>query len=272
MNLREKTEHLVYTHKIQPRKRLGQNFMVSRHFLELIVSHARIRQSEVVLEVGAGFGFLTRLLARESRRVIAIEADPRIFKVLQSELSDLENVDLIMGNAIRIALPRFDKVVSNPPFSISSPLLFWLLTKPFHSAVLTFQMEFAKRLVAPVGSKDYSRITISTQYRSEIELLDPVSKDAFYPSPSMEAAIVRLKPRESPAIYVKDEEVLSEVVRTLFTQRNKKVRSAIQPLLHRMGLRGESVRKKVDTLPFRDMRVRKLTLEDFGALANELSK
>ncbi|MFQ6068777.1 MAG: 16S rRNA (adenine(1518)-N(6)/adenine(1519)-N(6))-dimethyltransferase RsmA [Candidatus Bathyarchaeia archaeon] len=271
MNLYRKVKYLMRTYRIFPKKRLSQNFMVKEQFLQLMVWYAAIRRSDVVLELGAGFGFLTRFLAQKAGRVIAVEADARLMKVLQDELEDFGNVELIEGDILKVAIPAFNKVVSNPPFSISSPLLFWLLNKNFECAVLTFQKEFATRLAASIGSKDYSRLTISTSYYAEVELLGHVPKEAFYPHPDVDAIIVRLKPKRVPPFKVKDEKVFDEVVRTLFTQRNRKVRNAVLPLLHKYGLRGAVAVKKADLLPFRNKRVRELAPEDFGMLANELA-
>ncbi len=245
--------------------------MVDDHFLRLLRLYATVGQSDVVLEVGAGFGFLTRFLAQKSKRVVVVEVDTQLVKVLQSELDDFDNIDLIEGDFFKVVIPPFNKVVSNPPFSMSSPLLFWLLNKSFDCAVLTFQEEFARRLDAPIGSKDYSRLTVSTFYRAEVELLDLVPKEAFYPSPDVDAVIVRLKPKSSFPFKVEDEKVFDEVVRTLFTQRNRKVRNAVLPFLHKYGLRGKVAVEKADLLPFSNKRVRELAPEDFGALANELS-
>lgn len=270
MNLYQKTRHLMRAYGVLPKKRLGQNFMVDDHFLRLISSYAALTRSDIVLEVGAGFGFLTRLLAQKSKKVIAVEMDTCLTKILQTELVDLHNVEFIEGDILKAVVPPYNKVVSNPPFSISSPLLFWFLNKPFDLAVLTFQKEFARRLNAPTGSRDYSRLTVSTYYRADVELLDDVPKEAFYPPPDVDAAIVRLKPKKLLPFKLKDEKVFDEVVRTLFTQRNRKVRKAILPLLQKHGLKGKTASEKADHLPFHNRRVRELASEDFGALANEL--
>ncbi|MDH5494223.1 MAG: 16S rRNA (adenine(1518)-N(6)/adenine(1519)-N(6))-dimethyltransferase RsmA [Candidatus Bathyarchaeota archaeon] len=271
MSLYQKAEHLMRTYRVFPKKYLGQNFVVDEQFLQLMSSYASVGRSDVVLEVGAGFGFLTCLLAQKSRKVIAVEADARLMTALQNELGGFDNAELIEGNILKVAIPPFDKVVSNPPFSISSPLLFWLLKRTFNCAVLTFQKEFARRLDTPIGSKDYGRLTVSTSYHVEVELLDNVPKEAFYPPPDVDVVIVRLIPKRLAPFKVEDEEVFDEVVQTLFTQRNRKVRNAVLPLLRKYGLKGTAAVKRADVLPFHNKRVRDLAPEDFGALANELS-
>lgn len=271
MSLLKKIRYLLHTYKIFPKKRLGQNFMIDEGLLRLMVSYASVNKNDVVLEIGAGLGFLTRLISQKCKQVIAVEADPRLMRILRRELKDLENVKLVEGNVLKVPIPSFDKVVSNPPFYISSLILFWLLEKNFDCAVLTFQKEFAERLVASVGSKDYGRLTVMTYYRADVELIDYVFKDMYYPPPDVDSYIVRLKPR-LPPFTVKDKQAFFELVRTLFTQRNKKVRNAITPFLAKLGIEKEKVMEIADSLLYHDKRVRELAPEDFGVLANEIHR
>ena len=270
MSLLQRAEHLLRIHKVLPKKRLGQNFAVDSALLERMISYASIHKDDVVLEVGAGLGFLTQLLSSSCKRVVAVEIDPKLIKILREQLRGFQNVDLIEGDVLRVSVPPFNKVVSTPPYSISSPLLFWLLEKRFDCAVMTFQREFAERLAAPVGSKDYGRLTVNTYYRAEVELLDHVPRNMFYPPPDVDSIVVRLKPRKQAPFSVEDEEAFFELVQTVFTQRNKKVRNAIVPFLKRRGIVGENAMRLADSLLFHDKRVRELAPEDLGALTNEI--
>jgi 16S rRNA (adenine1518-N6/adenine1519-N6)-dimethyltransferase len=271
MDLLLRARSLLHLHRVFPKKRLGQNFVIDPALLQKIISYASVNRKDTVLEVGAGLGFLTKLLSPTCKRVIAVEVDPKLTRILRNELSDLKNVDLIEGDVLNVSVPQFNKVVSTPPYSISSPLLFWLLENRFDRAVLTFQKEFAERLTAPVGSKDYGRLTIGTYYRAEAELLDPVPRSMFYPPPDVDSMVVRLKPREEPPFSVEDEEAFFELVQTMFTQRNKKVRNAIVPFLRRRMVKADTARL-ADSLLFHDKRVRELAPEDFGALTNEIAR
>jgi len=271
MDLRQTARHLLRLYRVFPKKRLGQNFVIDRALLQRMVSYASVSREDTVLEVGAGLGFLTKLLSLACKRVIAVEVDPRLTKILRSELRDLENVHLIEGDVLKVSVPQFNKVVSTPPYSISSPILFWLLERKFDCAVLTFQKEFAERLTASVGSRDYGRLTVGTYYRAEAELLDFVPRSMFYPPPDVDSMVVRLKPREKPPFSVKDEEAFFKLVQTLFTQRNRKVRNAIVSFL-RERVRKADVTKLADSLLFHDKRVRELAPEDFGAMADEIAR
>lgn len=270
MDLIRQVKHLLRLYKVFPKKHLGQNFVVDSSLLQKMISYASINQEDVVVEIGAGLGFLTQLLSKKCRRVVAVEIDPKLVKILKEQLHGLHNLDFIEGDLLKVSVPQFNKVVSTPPYSISSLLLFWLLERKFDCAVMTFQKEFAERLAGPVGSRDYGRLTVNVYYLAEVELLDHISKSMFYPPPDVDSIVVRLKPKREPPFYVEDKEVFSELVQTLFTQRNKKVRNAILPFLRKRGIKRGNVIRKADSLTFHDKRVRKLAPEDFGALTNEI--
>lgn len=270
MNLRVETKRLLRHYDFFPKKRLGQNFLIDSAVLEELISYASISKQDIVLEIGAGLGFLTELLSRKCKKVITVEIDTKLAKALGERLGDLDNVNLIEGDLLKVSVPPFDKVVSTPPYHISSPLLFWLLERKFDCAVLTFQKEFAERLVASVGSREYGRLTVNAYYRAEVELLRPISRTAFYPQPEVDSSIIRVNPRAEPPFSVDDDEIFFRLVRILFTQRNKKVRNAITPFLQTWGFRGKDAKKLADALPFHNKRVRKLAPEDFGCLANIL--
>ncbi len=244
--------------------------MLDEALMDRMISYASVSEEDVVLEVGAGFGFLTRRLAPCCKRVLAVEVDSRLVRILRRELRGTGNVEFIEGDILKVSVPPFDKVVSTPPYSISSPLLFWLLEKPFKCAVLTFQREFGERLTAPIGSENYSRLTVATYYRAEVEILENVPKESFFPPPEVDSVVLRLKPRKTPPFKVDNPKFFYEMLRVLFTQRNKKLRNAVTLFLHKKGMRRAKAVKIADSLLFHEKRVRTLAPEDFGAIANEL--
>jgi 16S rRNA (adenine1518-N6/adenine1519-N6)-dimethyltransferase len=236
-----------------------------------MVNYASLDRNDTVLDIGAGLGFLTRFLADKCRNVVAVEADPELATVLRRQLSHFFNVKIIEGNILRVSIPQFNKIVSTPPYNISSRLLLWILNQEFDRAVLVFQKEFANRLAASVGNRDYGWLTVLTYFRAEVELLDDVPKSMFYPPPKVDSVVTRLTPRRSRLHKLENEAAFKRIAQMLFTQRNKKVRNAVLPYLkHVRLLSKEEACKVVETLPFRDMRVRELAPEDFGALADVL--
>src|SRR5665647_2498288 len=148
----EETKQLLRTHRISPNKLLGQNFMVEPSLYPKLCTHAILSKADVVLDAGAGFGWLTCYLADKCRAVVAVEKDPQIAVVLREQIMDLGNVTVIEGDMLKVALPEFNKVIAIPPYYLSSHLVTWLLEKNIDCAVMILQKEFAGRLIADVGS------------------------------------------------------------------------------------------------------------------------
>lgn len=271
VNLLKKTKDLMSLYGFSPKRRLGQNFTVCPEILRLLTEKASLTKDDVVLEVGAGFGFLTQRLSQQCKKVIAVEIDPQLVDYLKKKFCSIENVVLIEGDILNVSLPSFNKIVSAPPYSISSPLLFHLLEKKFDFGILILQKEFTERLAAAVGTKDYGRLTVMINYRATVDLLSIVSRKMFYPPPDVDSMMLNLKPREPP-FYVEDESFFFDLVRTLFTQRNKKVRNALIHFLRKHEITKQKAVELADSTIYEMYRVRELSPEDFAILANNLNK
>jgi 16S rRNA (adenine1518-N6/adenine1519-N6)-dimethyltransferase len=272
----ERTLSVLRKYGIRPSKRAGQHHVIDSGLLERIVGYADVSKKDEVLEIGAGIGNLTKLLAERARKVIAVERDGRFIKILHERLRGHPNTKIVHGDVLQVELPRFDKVVANLPYGISSDVTFKLLNHDFELAVLMYQWEFAERLVARPGSNDYGRLTVNVYYRAEVELLEKVLPSAFLPPPKVFSAVVRLRPREAP-FKVTDERTFFDVVRVLFQHRRQKVRNALyhsfDQVFPDMKLQKDQRRKLLDEkLPkvFADVRVMDLEPKKFGAIADNL--
>lgn len=268
---------LLRKHGIRLSKRAGQHQVIDPIVLEQMVDYAELSRDDLVLEVGAGIGNLTLLLARRAGMVISVERDRRLIKVLGERLRGHSNVELLCGDALRIELPKFNKVVANLPYGISSDITFRLLEHKFELAVLMYQREFAKRLVARSGSDDYSRLTVNAYYRASVELLEEVPPEAFFPQPKVTSAIVRLRPREPP-FKAKKEQVFFNVVRALFQHRRQRVRNALYRSFGEvfLGVKISKAKRRAmidQRLPkaLAEARVMDLAPEKFGVIANLLT-
>jgi 16S rRNA (adenine1518-N6/adenine1519-N6)-dimethyltransferase len=267
----EETKQLLWTNRITPNKLLGQNFMVEPSLYPKMCTYSALDNSDVVLDAGAGFGFLTRFLADKCRAVVAVEKDPHVAAVLREQIGSLSNVTVVEGNVLKANLPEFNKVIAIPPYYLSSNLVTWLLRREIGCAVLIVQKEFANRLVASVGSEEYGWLAVITQQRAEAELLDAVPKKMFLPSPEVDSVILRLMPWHAKPFEVKDDVLFVRLVKWLFTERNRKLSKAIEPFIRsNLKLSKQDSEKLAVTLPCHEQRVRELSPKDFGAIVNAL--
>lgn len=265
-------QFLFHKYKIVPNKLLGQNFLIDTSLFSTLSEYAALNSNDIVLDVGAGFGFLTRYLAGKCKVVIAVEKDPSIVLVLREQVKNLSNVDLIENDVLHANIPFFNKVISLPPYYLSSQLISWLLDRKFECAVLVIQKEFAKRLVSPVGCEEYGWLTVLTRLRADVDLLNDVSRQLFYPRPEVDSVILRLTAHATPTFAVKDVALFKRLIKWLFTQRNKKVRNAITPFIRRECKIGKPDAEKLAcTLPLRNSRTKDLSPMDFGEIANALA-
>ncbi len=267
----EETGQILRNYGIAPNKLLGQNFTVEYSVFVRLAQYANLAKDDVVLDAGAGFGFLTSFLSDNCRSVLAVEKDPIVAKVLRDRLRRKNNVTVILGDVLKAELPNYNKIVAVPPYYLSSRLILWLLNRKVDCAVLVFQQEFADRLVATVGSEAYSWLTVVANRSLEVGLLDSVSKGSFYPQPEVDSVIVRIVPCV-PRFEVVDELFFTQMVKWLFTQRNKKLRNALMPFIRSVRKIGkDEAERMADSLAFKDKRVRALSPEAFGELANAIT-
>jgi 16S rRNA (adenine1518-N6/adenine1519-N6)-dimethyltransferase len=266
----EETKKLLRSRRISPNKLLGQNFMVESSLYPKMCTYAEISKSDVVLDAGAGFG-LTCFLADKCKSVVAVEKDPHVAMVLREQVKGLDNVVVVEGDVLKAALPEFNKVVAIPPYYLSSHLVLWLLERKVDYAVMILQKEFAKRLVASCCSEEYGWLTVVTNQGAAVDLLDSVPKIMFYPQPEVDSVIVSLKSRRTKPFEVKDQVFFVQMMKWLFTQRNKKLGKAIAPFIRgSFKLSKQEAEKLSLSLPSSERRVRELSPTDFGALSNAL--
>lgn len=253
---------------VRPSKARGQHFLVDPRVAERQVDRAHLRTRDTVLEIGPGLGVLTRRLVDVAGRVIVIEADRRFAAHLRRTIPGAEVVE---GDAAKIAWPPFDVLVSNLPYQISSPVTFRLLRQPFDRAVLMYQWEFARRMVARPGDADYSRLSVGVLVRASCEILERVPRNAFYPQPKVDSAIVGLLPRPPP-FPISDPEVFDQVVRALFQHRRKTVENGLRLARTSLGLSAVAIDGLLRSVSFRDRRVEDIRPEDLGTLADRVAR
>ena len=227
-SLSKVTKNILNQYGITLNRNLGQNYLIDRNKRDQIIGYGDIDKDDVVLEIGTGIGTLTIELARKAKKVIAIEQDENICRILAERLKKekIDNVELINEDALSVNFPKFNKIVSNLPYQISSPITFKFLDYDFDLAILMYQKEFADRMNGEVGSKNYSRLSAMLYFKCEVETLTHVSAESFIPKPKVDSTVVKLTPKDNQIEDI-DFKTYSNFTKALFQHRNKKIRNAL---------------------------------------------
>ena len=241
----KQTKDILNENGIKLNRNLGQNYLIDRNKRDQIIEFGNITKDDVILEIGTGIGTLTIELAKRAKRVIAIEQDSKISEILAKRLKTekIDNVELINDDALKVDFPPFNKIISNLPYQISSPITFKFLDYDFDLAILMYQKEFAQRMNGEVGSKNYSRLSAMLYFKCDVEILSDVSCESFIPKPQIDSSVVRLTPKENK---IPDDEfrIYSKFTRALFQHRNKKIKNALIDSRHIIGNVDKKVLKK----------------------------
>ena len=222
------TKSILNQHGITLNKNLGQNYLIDKNKRDQIINFGNLNKNDTVLEIGTGIGTLTLEIARKAKKVIAIEQDANIYKILTERLEDeqIDNVEPINDDALSVDFPKFNKIISNLPYQISSPITFKFLEYDFDLAILMYQKEFAERMNGKVGTKDYSRLSAMLYFKCNVETLTDVSSESFIPKPKIDSTVVKLTPKENK-IDASDFKTYSKFTKALFQHRNKKIKNAL---------------------------------------------
>lgn len=263
-------------------KSLGQNFLSDDYAIEQIADASEAGPEDLVIEIGPGFGVLTRPLAERAGRVVAVEIDKKLIPILQSELWDLNNLSLINDDILKVDLDKLIsenrvlpngesakhiRVVGNLPYYITTPILLGLLEQkvPAESITVMVQKEVADRIVSPPGSKDYGVLSVSLQYYCDCEKVLDVPRESFVPAPKVDSAVVHLRIKERP-VSTKSGEVFFECVKRAFSQRRK---TLCNSLAGYRGLDKDSVAQLLSGVGIEPgRRAETLSIEEFAKISD----
>jgi 16S rRNA (adenine1518-N6/adenine1519-N6)-dimethyltransferase len=265
-------------HGLTAKKSWGQNFLRDRAVLARIAAAARATADDVVVEIGAGLGALTAALAATDpppARIVAIERDPDMLRVLAAELGDEPRVELAPADAAHFDFAGLARTVGRPlvvvgnlPYQIASALVLSLIDAgragAVGRAVVMIQREMAKRITAPPGSRVYGRLTVAVAQRAEARILFDVKPGSFHPAPAVVSSVLSLVPRAAPLAPVRVPELFDEVVKQAFATRRKMLRRALA------GGFGEGVAAAALAASgiAGTKRAEELSVADFGRLAD----
>jgi 16S rRNA (adenine1518-N6/adenine1519-N6)-dimethyltransferase len=246
-----------------------QHFLIDPAAIERILGLIEVK-GRVVLEIGPGEGALTRALLDHGGIVRAIELDTGLVSELELRFAEeisTGQIQVIRGDATKCELPAFEIVVSNLPYSASSKITFRLLEAGFEEAVLMYQSEFARRMVAPVGTPECGRLSVMVQTYACATPCFELSPASFRPKPQVRSMVVSLI-LHAPFFEIRDRRVYAGVVRALFSHRRKTVRNGLRTSAG--ILQKDQVEHMLAMLPdeILDSRPEALYLEDFATIAN----
>jgi 16S rRNA (adenine1518-N6/adenine1519-N6)-dimethyltransferase len=245
-----------------------QHFLVDDRVLDRIPGYAAGFDLDRVLEIGAGTGALTDRLLEAANTVIAVERDPELASFLREEFADPiadGRLRVIAGDALEIDMPEHTASVSNLPYGVSGEVMFRLLPRK-RPLVAMVQREFADRMVADPGSEAYGRLSVTAGHYGDIEIVEPVPRTAFDPTPEVESALVRVRPRDPG--YDVPERFFARFVKAVFTQRRKTTRNAIRNTTHISGIEDASAVIEATSESLLGARPGTLSPEQFATLAN----
>ena len=252
------TGRLIAETGIVPKKSKGQNFLIDGRVADRHISYAGIREGDRVLEVGPGLGILTERMVDLPCDLTCIELDDILAEYITETFGD--RLTLIHGDAVKVRFPEFEVFVSNLPYSVSTPIIFKLLDHDFRTAVVMVQKEFADRMVADVGSPDYSRLTVNLFYRADCEIMETVPASRFNPRPKVDSALVRITPRKAPFDVI-DEKLFFKVTEITFNHRRKKIGTS---------LKSAGLVKPGWNIPYLDERVENLRPAEIAEIADAI--
>lgn len=264
----KETMFILNKYNITANKSLGQNFLINDEVISTIVDSAQINKEDLIIEIGPGLGTLTSKLLEKAKKVICIELDKRMIKILQNRFSLYNNFELINEDILKVNLKEIIekevgniqkvKIVANLPYYITTPIIMKLLEDKLNieSITVMVQKEVAKRLTAKPGDKLSGAITYAVNYYSEPKEIIVVPNSSFIPEPEVESEVIKLNLRSKPQVNVKDEELFFKFIKASFMQRRKTLvngitnsglmkKEEIKELLKKVGLeenvRGESL-------------------------------
>ncbi len=283
MSSLEETKYILKKYNTKANKRLGQNFLINDNAIQEIVNAAGISAEDLIIEIGPGLGTLTSKLLEKAGKVIAVELDENMIKILKDRFKLYENFILINEDILKIGLKKLIeenlndlrnvKIVANLPYYITTPIIMKLLEDRLNinSITVMVQKEVADRIAEKPGEKLSGAITYSVNYYAIPEKVTLVGKESFIPSPEVDSEVIKLNIRKEPPVKVDNEEMFFKLIKVSFMQRRKTLLNA----LTNSGLitNKEKLKQVLEKMNL-DLNIRgeKLTLEQYAKLANLINQ
>ncbi len=261
---------------IRLKKRLGQNFLIDPNIQRKIFMYCGFKKTDIILEIGSGSGIMTKPISEQAGFVYALEIDPDLCEILKRNLQNLDNVTVLNQDILKFDFNTYFanlknrlKIFGNIPYYISSPIIEYLLNykDKIESIFITVQKEFAKRVVAPAGSKRYGSLSCFVQYYLEPEIMFSISRNCFSPAPKVDSSLLKMKVRQAYAVNVEDEKLFFALIRAGFNKRRKTLRNSLSEIIPKEKLEKFFIKYGIN----KNIRPENLSLSDFANLADFIS-
>ena len=238
-NVLEETKNIMRRYNIKPNKSLGQNFLINSEVVENIVQSSDITKDDMVIEIGPGLGVLTKYLLEKAKKVVCIELDTKMVKILQDRFSEYDNIEIINTDVLKINLNeiieknkgeiRKVKVVANLPYYITTPIIMKLIEDrlDIESITVMIQKEVADRLIEIPGGKNTGAITYTVYYYCTSKKIMEVPNTSFIPEPEVTSEIIKMDLRDKPVVDVENPQIMFRIIKSAFMQRRKTLLNAL---------------------------------------------
>ncbi len=284
-NIFEETKNIMKAYNIKANKSLGQNFLINSEVVEKIIESSELSTDDLVIEIGPGLGTLTKYLLEKAGKVICIELDSRMVKILNNRFANKENFEIINDDVLKVDLNKIIKenkstvkiknvkIVANLPYYITTPIIMRLLEEhlDIKSITVMIQKEVAERLIEIPGGKNTGAITHTVYYYCESEKIMEVPNSSFIPEPEVTSEVIKMNLRQTPAVKIENPKVMFMIIKSAFMQRRKTLLNALtnaQVFISKQE--GIKILKKLNL--DENVRAENLSIQDFANIAKCITK
>ena len=283
-NILEETKSIMKKYGIRANKSLGQNFLISNEVVEKIINASDIKENDMVIEIGPGLGTLTKFLLQKAKKVLCVELDKKMIKILNDRFSDYNNFELINEDILKVNLKKIIednkkteqianvKIVANLPYYITTPIIMKLLEEKLdiESITVMIQKEVADRLIEIPGGKNTGAITYTVYYYCESEKIIEVPNNSFIPEPDVRSEVIKMNLRKEPAVKIQEPKIMFMIIKSAFMQRRKTLLNALtNTKIFVNKNEGLIILKKLNLNE--NIRAEELSIQDFANIAKAIT-
>lgn len=279
----EETKFILNKYKIKANKSLGQNFLINEEVIKKIIESSEISNEDLVIEIGPGLGTLTKFLLEKAKKVICIELDPKMIKILNDRFKLYDNLEIKNEDVLKVDLKNLIKkekeangvksvkLVANLPYYITTPIIMKLLEEELEleSITVMIQKEVADRLISIPGDKNTGAITYTVYYYSLGKKIIEVQNNSFIPEPEVTSEVIKLSIRNKVPVDVKNKEVMFKIIKNAFMQRRKTLLNSLKNS-NIFDSKDEGIKILKEIGLEENVRPEKLTLQDFANIADKI--